>query len=111
MAAQQPHQEWIDDCEKWRGRLLEGKWAHWCADWDGLPIDETCPEWPCACATSAEFIASCEAAGHPELPHWRDEQMVCVLDHDAMQQECDLKRVNARCPDCDMQFGHGATKP
>jgi hypothetical protein len=50
MSIQQPSQAWIDDCEKWRGRLLTGDYAHWCDDWDGLPIDETTPEWPCACA-------------------------------------------------------------
>lgn len=41
--------EWQADCIKWRGRILTGKYAHWCFDWDGLPIDETCKEWPCGC--------------------------------------------------------------
>ena len=31
-------------------RVLTGKYRHWCDDWDGLPIDETTPEWPCVCA-------------------------------------------------------------
>lgn len=44
-------QDWIDDCVKWRGRVLEGKYRHWCFDWDELPIDETCFEWPCVCAS------------------------------------------------------------
>ena len=39
--------EWIRDCLKWRGELLQGREAHWCYEWDGLPIDETCIEWPC----------------------------------------------------------------
>jgi hypothetical protein len=43
-------QEWIADCLHWRGKVLTGRFAHWCDDWDGLPIDETTPEWPCACA-------------------------------------------------------------
>lgn len=34
-------QDWIDDCLKYWGRVLTGKHAHWCADWDFLPIDET----------------------------------------------------------------------
>ena len=42
--------EWEADCLKWRGKILTGKHAHWCMDWDDLPIDETCSEWPCACA-------------------------------------------------------------
>ena len=46
--------EWEADCEQWRGKTLTGTYAHWCADWDGLPIDETCMEWPCACAESLQ---------------------------------------------------------
>jgi hypothetical protein len=41
--------EFDRDCLKWRGRLLTGKHAHWCYDWDGLPVDETTAEWPCTC--------------------------------------------------------------
>lgn len=36
--------EWIADCLKWRSRVLVGEKAHWCHDWDGLPIDETTEE-------------------------------------------------------------------
>jgi hypothetical protein len=42
--------DWIADCMKWRGKVLTGRFAHWCFDWDGLPIDETSREWPCPCA-------------------------------------------------------------
>jgi hypothetical protein len=28
----------------WWGRVLTGGKAHWCWDWDCLPIDETCAE-------------------------------------------------------------------
>lgn len=47
-----PSQDWIDDCARWRGRTLKGDYAHWCPDWDYLPIDETCSEWPCPCSMS-----------------------------------------------------------
>lgn len=40
-------QEWIDDCIKWRGKILYGQFWHWCDDWDGLPVDETCDEFSC----------------------------------------------------------------
>lgn len=43
--------DWQADCQKWRGRLLTGKHAHWCAEWGYLPVDETCAEWPCGCVT------------------------------------------------------------
>ncbi len=42
--------QWEADCMKYRGRILTGKYSHWCFDWDGLPIDETTlNEWPCGC--------------------------------------------------------------
>ena len=44
-------EQWERDCQHWRGRVLTGKSSHWCYEWDGLPIDETTPEWPCACAS------------------------------------------------------------
>jgi hypothetical protein len=33
---------WQQDCIREWGRVLDGEFAHWCYDWDGLPIDETC---------------------------------------------------------------------
>lgn len=41
--------DWELDCMHWRGKVLTGLYAHWCRDWDDLPIDESCPEWPCVC--------------------------------------------------------------
>lgn len=55
--------DWIADCLRWRGKVLTGKFAHWCFDWDGLPIDETTPEWPCACAAELEREAVDKAEG------------------------------------------------
>lgn len=40
---------WESVCLQERGRVLTGDFAHFCMDWDGLTIDETCPEWPCIC--------------------------------------------------------------
>lgn len=42
-----PSQDWIDDCMKFRGRVLTGNKAHWCYEWDGLPVDDTCVEFEC----------------------------------------------------------------
>lgn len=36
--------EWQEDCLRWWGRALTGAHAHWCPDWDYLPIDDTCSE-------------------------------------------------------------------
>lgn len=42
--------EWIEDCIKYHGKVLKGNKAHWCSDWDGLPIDESCIEFKhCNC--------------------------------------------------------------
>lgn len=61
--------EWQLDCLRWRGNMLTGNFAHWCAEWDGLPVDETCSwwirdpqdgtefhagEWPCGCYVKLE---------------------------------------------------------
>lgn len=42
-------EHWAHDCQQWRGMLLTGRYCHWCENWNGLPVDETCPEWPCGC--------------------------------------------------------------
>ena len=40
---------------KWRGVVLTGKYRHWCAEWDELPTDETCPEFEvCHCFDKEE---------------------------------------------------------
>lgn len=46
---------WELDCLKDRGRVLKGIYSHYCPDWDGLCIDETCVnEWPCVCKDSID---------------------------------------------------------
>lgn len=49
--------EWEADCLEYRDRILTGVEAHWCAEWDDLPIDETCPEWPCGCVRLWVYFA------------------------------------------------------
>jgi hypothetical protein len=45
-----PKNVWEKDCLKYHGRILTGEYSHWCYEWDSLPIDETCHEWPCNCS-------------------------------------------------------------
>lgn len=41
---------WVKECFYWHDRLLTGTKCHYCADWDNLPIDETCEEYEaCNC--------------------------------------------------------------
>lgn len=51
--------EWLVDCKRYRGHTLTGHYRHWCMDWDGLPVDETCIEWPCGCFDQDKMEASC----------------------------------------------------
>jgi len=37
-----PSADWIEDCMHWHGKVLTGNNAHWCPEWDDLPIDDTC---------------------------------------------------------------------
>jgi hypothetical protein len=47
--------EWIEDSMHWRGKVLTGKRAHWCFDWDMLPCDETTDEiTACHCYEESE---------------------------------------------------------
>lgn len=42
--------QWAHESVYWRGVVLTGVGAHYCFDWDGLPVDETCREWSaCSC--------------------------------------------------------------
>jgi hypothetical protein len=36
--------DWEEDCIQWRGEVLMGKRAHFCYDYDGLPVDDTTSE-------------------------------------------------------------------
>ena len=40
---------WRDVCLREMGRVLDGKFAHYCNDWDGMPMDETMPEFAETC--------------------------------------------------------------
>ncbi len=38
---------WEADCMYWRGKVLRGPDAHWCNDWDGLPVSAFTMEYDC----------------------------------------------------------------
>jgi len=64
----------VEDCLQWRGRVLDGTYRHWCAEWDDLPMDETCPEWPCDCAEMNARVAATRNRGvvDADLPNAED---------------------------------------
>jgi len=41
--------DWAVDSFRWRGAMLNGLFTHWCYEYDELPVDETCLEFPCGC--------------------------------------------------------------
>lgn len=42
--------QWQKDCMQWHRKMLTGNFAHYCPDWDFLPIDDTCKEFKsCTC--------------------------------------------------------------
>lgn len=47
MAAETRRTDWEQDCVKYRGEVLTGRGQHWCFEFDELPTDDTCAEWPC----------------------------------------------------------------
>ena len=34
--------QWEKECIEWRGKVLTGEFRHYCAEFDGLPVDDTC---------------------------------------------------------------------
>jgi len=42
-------EEWAKESKKERGRVLDGSYRHYCWEWDGMTMDDSCPEWPCHC--------------------------------------------------------------
>lgn len=45
----------MEDIEEQVFNTLQGKYKHYCWDWDGMAIDETCPEFEyCLCYDAAE---------------------------------------------------------
>lgn len=55
--------EWEEDCMKWHGEVLRGQHAHWCVDWDGLPLDETCAEYHLSDEVPADTNVPCRSCG------------------------------------------------
>jgi len=48
--------QWVADSTKFRGKVLTGRYAHWCDDFDNLPVDETCEEFENGCTCVRDHI-------------------------------------------------------
>lgn len=56
---------WEIDCVGHYGEVLQGKFCHYCDDWDSMPLDETCMEFSvCTCEVLGWDMA--EANTHRE---------------------------------------------
>lgn len=61
--------DWNEDCLRWRGKVLTGKYKHWCHEWDGLPVDETSQEWnTCTCWPADAYSEACPETSLPLTP-------------------------------------------
>lgn len=70
-------QQWFDESTKWRGRILQGRYAHWCADWDELPVDETTPNEFVCCHC---FRCQCGALMIPKEYPWFGRRPFEILE-------------------------------
>lgn len=61
------HEHWIHDCRVWYDRLLTGKFAHYCLDWDNIPVDETTEEWKCCTCFNEEEKLCGLSSGTPSV--------------------------------------------
>lgn len=66
-----PPLDWNVEWFRWNGMRPPGVYAHWCEEWDYLPIDEHCPEF---------FCCSCYEASDPvfmnHVEYWNDQWSV-----------------------------------
>jgi hypothetical protein len=58
--------EFQKDSLHWNGRILTGRFRHWCYDWDQLPIDETCEEFECCVCNFSNEYGLPRHFGNPE---------------------------------------------
>lgn len=71
-----------DDCIKERGRPLTGRFAHYCYDWDGMTVDETCPGEITSCHCTIEGVGEVPA----EVKAEADAEMVRMEEEFHRQQ-------------------------
>jgi len=68
-----PSEDRKKDCLHWHGRLLTGDKAHWCPDWDFMPIDDTMTEFlVCTCELGKNEWTRDQLRANPQ--YW-DHQM------------------------------------
>lgn len=59
---------WRDDCMEFHGQVLTGAACHWCPEFDGLPIDETCTEYKhCTCGYLVPYAGPDEGPPSEEV--------------------------------------------
>ena len=64
---------WHEDCIRWRGEILTGRYIHWCFDWDELPVDETTFEWN-ACSCFRDYLGLRNVKGpEPNDPSYSEK--------------------------------------
>lgn len=73
--------EWEAECMWWMGEVLTGKYSHYCWEWDGLPIDETCMEFAaCLCYPDNEEVQSLREKLWEEFDDWQRRKKTAKIN-------------------------------
>lgn len=75
-------EEFWQKSQKTHGRILKGQYAHWCTDWDDMPIDETCMEFAsCTCYSDrAPEIKAEVSAIQEQLQRQREADQLSAVE-------------------------------
>lgn len=70
------------DWKMWRGNIPMGRLAHYCYDWDFLPVDENSPEFDgCHCFKPEERGSRQQASGGRAVTSEQAYTFLALLDH------------------------------
>lgn len=109
------NKDWRENCIKERGKVLTGKYCHWCMEWDELPIDETTPEWPCGCLAMVQRIENeeREALAKPDadvpVPPAKESLAVRVLRDQIKRNDVILRIRREECEEAAQKIAHAET--
>lgn len=92
--------EFDKECIKWRGKKLIGKYAHWCDEWDSLPVDETTSEFSC-CVCNIQFEDGTVSRFSEDIPR----QLLANNLNEKQQSIVDMSwSPDFDCGSCDISF-------
>jgi hypothetical protein len=76
--------EWEADCIRWRGKILRGPDAHWCNDWDGLPVTAFTAEYDCCTDFKKTLLG--RICNRLHIWYWNLLETKCRMDNETVAQ-------------------------